>query len=148
MTNETNKTVTFQVVDHGIDGAQYFPGCGVSFTEFEHCVTGSGDTFAEAIDDALESMAQETSGVDFEALEKEIQAEGYGENGKWQKSRSAYAEMLKANGIADAENPPCKECGCVAEECECEAFADPLEDFQESDVYYYVSIRYSVADAA
>lgn len=48
----------FEVIDHGEDGSQYFPGCGVAFTKFEHVATGVGDTAEEALDDALESMAQ------------------------------------------------------------------------------------------
>ena len=57
----------FEVVDHGVDGEQYFPGCGVSCTGFEFCATGCGDSPAEAIDDVLESVAQgdfETDGME------------------------------------------------------------------------------------
>jgi len=46
------------VVDHGFDAEQYFQGCGASFTEFDECATGIGDTAREAFDDALESLAQ------------------------------------------------------------------------------------------
>lgn len=48
----------FQVLDHGEDGSQYFPGCGVAFTDFEHVATGVGDTASEALADALEQMAR------------------------------------------------------------------------------------------
>lgn len=48
----------FQVLDHGEDGSQYFPGCGTS-VDFDYVVTGVGDTAAEALDDALESAAQD-----------------------------------------------------------------------------------------
>jgi hypothetical protein len=48
--------LTFQVLDHGEDGSQYFPGCGTS--GFDNVVTGVGDTGEEALADALESMAQ------------------------------------------------------------------------------------------
>ncbi len=59
-----NKITSFQVVDHGIEHAQYFQGCGVAFTEYDECVTGCGDNFAEALDDALESIAQSDAAVD------------------------------------------------------------------------------------
>lgn len=65
----------FQVVDHGLDHSQYFQGCGVSFTNFENVVTGCGDSFQEAIDDALESMSQLDSSIDFVELEQAIRDE-------------------------------------------------------------------------
>ncbi len=115
-----------QVVDHGIDGSQYFPGCGTAFTEYNGVATGCGDTFAEAIDDALESMAQSIDGVDFEQLERDIASDGYGKvqpdgTVKWQESRSASEECAKFNG---GECP------------------------EESDTYYYVSIRYKRSEEA
>jgi len=48
----------FEVVDHGIDGDQYFQGCGLTFTSYEDIATGIGENFAEAVDDALEILAQ------------------------------------------------------------------------------------------
>lgn len=52
-------TVTdFEVLDHGEDGSQYFPGCGTAHSKFAHVATGVGDTGAEALADALEDMAQ------------------------------------------------------------------------------------------
>jgi len=53
-----HKIGKFELVDHGIDGSQYFQGCGTTFTEYHHVVTGCGDNFAEALDDALEMLAQ------------------------------------------------------------------------------------------
>jgi hypothetical protein len=48
----------FEIVDLGVDSPDYFQGFGVSFTDFEHCTYGIGDTAEEAYDDALESVAQ------------------------------------------------------------------------------------------
>lgn len=56
--DERGNVARFQVIDHGEDGSQYFPGCGTYGTDYEEVVTGTGDTGAEALDDALESMAQ------------------------------------------------------------------------------------------
>lgn len=107
--------LNFQVVDHGINGSQYFPGCGVAFTDYDYCQTGCGDTFAEAIDDALESMAQceECGDVDFDALAREIAEDGYGtiqDDGtvQWPSTVSAAREWPDAD-----------------------------------DAYYYVTVRYS-----
>jgi hypothetical protein len=65
--------VEFELVDHGIENEQYFQGCGVACTQFEECATGIGDTPAEAIDDALECLAQQAWDVD--GMEKRILAD-------------------------------------------------------------------------
>jgi len=61
----------YQLVDHGIDHAQYFPGCGVAFTEYEVCYTGCGSNFAEAIEDVLDQIALDGD-YDIEGLEARI----------------------------------------------------------------------------
>ncbi len=48
---------SYEIVDHGVDSEQYFQGCGVSFTEYDHVSTGMGDTVREALDDALDQLA-------------------------------------------------------------------------------------------
>ena len=48
----------YEVIDHGFDAEQYFQGCGTAFTEFDDVATGIGETAAEALDDALENLAQ------------------------------------------------------------------------------------------
>lgn len=46
--------VAYEIVDHGEDGASYFPGCGVAFTDFDSVATGCGSSAREALEDALE----------------------------------------------------------------------------------------------
>lgn len=48
-----------EVLDHGADHVQYFPGIGVSGTRYTHAITGSGDTPQEALEDALAQLAPE-----------------------------------------------------------------------------------------
>lgn len=60
----------FELIDHGIEHEQYFQGCGTAFTSFEDVATGIGDNPAEAIDDALESLAQ--MDWDTEGMERRI----------------------------------------------------------------------------
>jgi hypothetical protein len=55
---------SFQIVDHGIESPDYFQGCGLFGTDFTDVATGIGDNAAEAIADALESLAQNDWGVD------------------------------------------------------------------------------------
>lgn len=53
------KTVNgFEIVDHGVDHEQYFPGCGVAHTEYIGIATGIGDSAHEAMEDALDQLAQ------------------------------------------------------------------------------------------
>lgn len=55
---------SFEIVDHGITQPDYFQGCGTAFTDFDDVATGIGINPAEAIDDALESLAQKDWDVD------------------------------------------------------------------------------------
>lgn len=66
----------FQVIDHGEDGSQYFPGCGVALTSFDYVSTGVGDTAEEALSDALEQMAMgEPEARPSEAQEAEMRSD-------------------------------------------------------------------------
>ena len=65
----------FELIDHGIEHEQYFRGCGLSFTEYDAIATGCGNNPAEAIDDALEGLAQqdwETEGMEARIIEQEL----------------------------------------------------------------------------
>jgi acetate kinase len=68
-----------EVIDHGIQYAQYFQGCGVAFTDFTHVATGIGTNSREAIEDAIEQLVM--SGIEFDSedtsyLETEIKLLG------------------------------------------------------------------------
>ena len=52
------KVSEYHVESHGLDSPQYFPGVGIVGTRWEDVAIGSGDTEAEAYEDALESLAQ------------------------------------------------------------------------------------------
>ena len=65
----------WEVVDLGIDSPDYFQGFGVAFTEFDFCCYGMGDDPREALDDALESLAQQVESADIDALETAILAQ-------------------------------------------------------------------------
>ena len=54
-----NHIKEFQLIDHGVDGSQYFQGCGVSCTGWNGAFTGFGSTFQEALDDAIEQACEE-----------------------------------------------------------------------------------------
>jgi hypothetical protein len=46
-----------QILDHGVEGSQYFQGCGVCGTEYTDVYTGIGDSAHDALEDALEQAA-------------------------------------------------------------------------------------------
>lgn len=52
-----NKPTDHQILDHGVNGSQYFQGCGTYGTEYTHVYTGIGDSAHEALEDALEQAA-------------------------------------------------------------------------------------------
>ena len=54
----TKPIQTFQLLAHGYDNPQYFPGCGIANTEYDAVYTGLGDTLRLAIDDALNQIAE------------------------------------------------------------------------------------------
>jgi hypothetical protein len=60
----------FEVVDLGVEVADYFQGFGVSFTPFSDSVVGVGNSPREALEDALEQIAN--SGDDTQELENAI----------------------------------------------------------------------------
>lgn len=112
----------YHIIDHGIQHCQYLIPQGTAFTPYENSVLGVGDTFGDAIEDALESIALSDSEI-ANKLDKLIKADYKAELAL--ESPSAYAEACKA--YAEEE-------GCTIEEAE-EA------DF-ESHLWYYVEILY------
>lgn len=64
------RVAEFEVVDLGIDCPDYFQGFGCSFTGYDNCAVGIGCNPAEALDDCLETIAQQD--IDVEDLEARI----------------------------------------------------------------------------
>lgn len=81
-----HKTTDYQTTDYGIDNADYFQGHGTSFTKYAHCALGSGDTYAEALNDALEQAAMM-------GWEIELKAEDLPEN--WEGKGPSVIGMLE-----------------------------------------------------
>lgn len=124
------KTITdYRIVDHGIEHAQYFQGHGTAFTNWDHCVTGCGDNFAEAIEDALESMAQgeECDGVDFAQFERLMKSEHP------EYCRASY--RLDDGAWVDKPSVQDNMSETEVEQSDCE-------------LYYHVSIDYNVGGAS
>jgi hypothetical protein len=69
------KAIEHELIVHGVEHAQYFQGCGLSFTSFDDVATGIGGDAAEALEDALESLAEGDWEVDEDAIRAELPAE-------------------------------------------------------------------------
>jgi len=117
--------MNYKLIDHGIENCQYLIPRGTVFTPYTNSQIGVGDTFQEAVDDALLNIALsfDTDESIASKLDKLIRADY--KTALASESPSAYAEACKAYA---AEN------GCTVEEAE-EA------DF-DCDLYYYVEILY------
>ncbi len=116
-TTTTPRIAEWNVVDHGVEHAQYFQGHGTASTDWTHTATGCGSDTREALDDALEQLAQqpELDGIDWEGLHKTI-CDKYTDLKSPGKvaaaSVSAYHERFNPN----AENPVL--CSDDCDECE------------------------------
>jgi len=60
----------YQIIDHGVDSEQYFPGFGVFGSEYSECYTGSGENAKEALEGALEMASQ--NDWDVSTIENEL----------------------------------------------------------------------------
>jgi hypothetical protein len=108
----------FELIDHGVDHSQYFQGCGVAFTRWQHVVTGIGHNPAEAIDDCLELLAQ--SGWETRDMEYRI------------------LDDLDLHTLP-TEPDPCTTCDKVNE--------DDTTECEWCELSYFVSIRFNPQEA-
>ncbi len=116
------KISSFEIIDHGIDGSQYFPGCGTSYTPFDYVQTGCGQNALEAFDEALEQIAMSES-VDLGAIEK---SKEYKTANTKRAQRFTVEAYLKRSGQLKRNQD--------------------MSDLEgDCDLYYYVSILYSLA---
>ena len=118
----------FEIVDHGIDNAQYFQGCGVSRTKFTDVATGCGDTPSEALADALEQLA--TCGWDVARVEASSEGLAYINANKPSASDKVREQLV--NQVEQGAD----ESGDDYEERIDEALSDC-----DSELYYYLSVR-------
>lgn len=114
----------YQLIDHGIDGSQYFTGCGTAFTKYTHCVTGIGENPAEAIEDCLEQIACGDGDVDTEELEARILSD------------EGWTEFPTSPSVAE-QYPAEEPCG----DCD-----QGIDTDYSNELHYHVSIRYNVGD--
>ena len=63
------KLTDYEIVNHGIENSQYFQGCDTHGTSYDHCVTGCGDTAAEALEDAIDQIIMSFDDFDVDSLD-------------------------------------------------------------------------------
>lgn len=114
---KTGKITEFEVCDLGIEHSDYFQGFGSG--RYENSVVGIGTSIREALDDALESLAQ-CGNYDMEDLEERILAE-YGEPSDDEILWGEYGVQFDENGDPIDEN------------------GDPTE---YPELYYHIGIRW------
>lgn len=68
--------IKYEIINHGVQSAQYFQGCGRG--RYDDVETGIGGSAYDALEDALDMLAQNDWEVDEieNHLSKEITAEG------------------------------------------------------------------------
>jgi len=54
----SKKVGDYEIINHGVEGDQYFQGHGISHSKWDDCATGIGMSEREAYEDALEQLAQ------------------------------------------------------------------------------------------
>ena len=113
--------VAFEVVDHGSEHEQFFQGCGIAFTEFEECATGTGTTAREAFDDALEGLA--SGGWDVSNIPETDAPTG--------EVSKVACDACGGDAQADTEGGPTETC----------AVCDGEGMFYPDGTHYYVSVR-------
>ena len=64
------KLIDFEIINHGPNHAQYFPGYGTAFTDFDFVVTGVGTNAKAAYKDAVQQLYM--SEIDSNSIDKRI----------------------------------------------------------------------------
>lgn len=135
-----DKVVTrYEITDHGIEASDYFQGFSCP-REYDQCATGIGDNPHEALEDALEMLAQ--GGWETETVVNDLP------------DTPSVQDEQEAN--ADAGYPPCRNCdgegtiienegteeeeGVECPDCDGTGNAEQDEDMGENNLYYHISI--------
>lgn len=135
------KPYRWEIIDHGIEHSQYFQGCGTTFTEFSDVATGIGDNPKEAMEDALEMLAQsgwDTDGIKNNLEETPSVSDIREEEAK--ERREAWIEEQREKGVPDVDE-------ATDEQYEKGEYYDP-DDWEDDEAHgdgderwYLVSVR-------
>lgn len=119
------KTVSYELVDLGVENSQYFQGFGTSYTEFTDSVVGAGFTAREAIEDALEQVCSSTlTSEQCEYISARVWTEV-------EECKLLDKTVYEYYGMENPEDLPEEEQADFDEQC---------------DSYYYVGIRWKIEE--
>lgn len=131
----------YELIDHGIDHSQYFPGCGLYGTDYTDIATGVGSDPAEALDDCLEQLASGCGNWECGDLKKRIRKD-------WPEFDNA--ETIAAHTVEAYIRKHCESDYLAAtdddDETDCnddnvEGDVQPELDLSDCELYYHISIR-------
>lgn len=135
--NSKKKVEQFEVIDHGIDHAQYFQGCGAG--GYDEVATGVGECAHEAMEDALKQLASNSWNVDkipneFDPNSTDTVTNHIGDQYHPELSDEQESELEAIENELDRN--------AKRKEMEDEAFSEMMGE-GEIELYYYVSVRVS-----
>ena len=94
----------FCIHNHGIDGAQYFPGHGLGPNSgYIDCATGCGNNFVEAFEDAVEQLAQSIHDWNFDDHDLELVMSDWVDNVEKERERDRVMDQLREHGQLEQE---------------------------------------------
>ena len=121
----------FEVEFLGVEYPDYFQGYGVSFSKYENCTYGIGNTEEEALDDCIEMFAQSTDIDCTELVERLIRAV----YGKTDDSRTANEFLGFDDDCADETLDEDSDCADGHEESK-------SHDYEES-AFFHIGIKWN-----
>ena len=137
----------YELIDHGIDSYQYFRGCGIANTPFHHVVTGCGSNPAEAVDDALDLLAQDGYELDglLDLILQEFVCDSLPTEPNAHDDCPVYVNRYRCvpcgNEWDDTHSSTCND-RCSKCNAEIKPFeSEDNDEHAECELYYYVSIR-------
>lgn len=146
--NAQQRITDYEVVDLGIQDPQYFTGFSTASTAYRYALYGAGDTYNEALDAALETIAQMEDQIGQEDLARIYQEESVSESINSRVSAYDTVRLTISNAISPNEyiDTDCDhEAGAFCEAC-LEATVDYWQHERDEHSWYYVGIRYNVGN--
>lgn len=143
------RRILYKIVDHGIESPDFFLGLGVACTLYDYVVTGIGDTFNEALDNALDILADDEHPlIDNEEWAAECKRIMNEEKLDDTVNTNVCASDELAANISNTISPDdytncVLEPGMFCEHCHTQLLNEQIENCEHS-LFYYVSILYFI----
>ena len=144
------KRISYELIDHGINTSQCLVPRSTYGTQYTHSVLGLGDTYNDALDEALDQISSIEGGIhqkEYERVmhENRIDDEYNTTTSAYQDIRTEISHSMSPYDYAEKEcsHDPYDFC----ETCHNEVLEERVEKwFEENDLYYYVQIQYTIIE--